>query len=311
MEGEGKTIQISPEGKLEVSGAAAAAAPAAEKEAPRVVRTFEADLASVMKEKKGSVVTIALAEHRKRETALETRATAPKRNFLFLFLSLLAISGGLAFVGYVYFARDKGAATEEIAKQSGLIAAETFLEVPTGGMSQAKLIAAVNAELKNPGLRLDTIEELSFTTTGAGGKERITTERFFSLMGARVPPVLLRSFKEEFMVGVHAFNGSNAFIVLKTDFYENAFLGLLKWEQSMAAELLPFFGVRIDASNRYLLDKKFEDITVKNRDARALLDHNGDVVLLYSIPNRETVVITSAEETMDEVVRRLSASRAK
>ena len=111
------------------------------------------------------------------------------------------------------------------------------------------------------------------------------------------------------MLGIHAFNGNRAFIILKTDFYENAFLGLLKWENYMAEEMLPLLGVNITSENKYLLDEKFTDTTFKNRDARVLYDNSGSPVLIYSMPQRDPIIITTGEDTLNEVVEKLNAPK--
>ena len=119
--------------------------------------------------------------------------------------------------------------------------------------------------------------------------------------------MLLRSLGPKFMLGVHVFNGNSSFLILKTDFYENAFLGLLKWENEMPEDLLPPLGVKLTNENRYLLDVGFRDITIKNIDSRAILDQSGKAILIYSIPNKDTIVITTGEDTLSEVVNRLNA----
>ncbi len=357
MENEGKTISISPEGKVEETrmpketlGVVPAMLPSqiyapATKPAPpppaqtpqtrnqtlnqiiergaqretgggaggtgssRVVRTYEGDLALIMREKKGSVIKIALAEHRKRETEGERAMAAPKKNSIFLFSSLMAIVLSVALLGFVYFAKEdeNGAAT---IKVESLIFAEKQKAVDASGFSQAKLIAAVKAELGETTLRLDTIENIYFIEGAGAAKEKMPTERFFGILGTRVPAVLLRSLKENFMFGIHAFNGNQPFLILKTDFYENAFLGLLKWESSLASDLLPVFGTKITSENRYLLEKDFQDVTIKNIDARALTDEGGKTVLIYTIPNKETIIIGTAEDTLNEVIGRLNAPQS-
>lgn len=273
------------------------------------VRTFERDLARVMKEKKGSVIGIAIAERRQRENNVENVEDPPRKKMLLLFFSALAIAGGLAFIGYFFINSNGKDETVGTIKINSLITAESNKEISVDGFSQIKLIKTAGLELASTNLRLDTVLNLYFTETIAGAKQKISTERFFSLLGGRIPPVLLRSLGDNFMFGIHVFNGNQPFIVLKTDFYENAFLGLLKWEGNMASDLLPLFGVKFNDENRYLIDKPFSDGTLKNTDVRALFYNNGKTALIYAIPNRETIVIATGEDTLSEAINRLNAPK--
>ena len=75
----------------------------------------------------------------------------------------------------------------------------------------------------------------------------------------------------------------------------------------MPEDILPFLGTKFVNENKYLLDEEFRDITIKNIDSRAILDKNGKAALIYAIPNKETIVITTGEDTLNEVVNRLNA----
>ena len=191
-------------------------------------------------------------------------------------------------------------------KITPLISAEKQKEIEIPGLSDSKIIAKISEEMENRTLRLDTIENIYLTETVGDTKETmvkgpIATEKLFSVLGTRIPSVLLRSLGPKFMLGVHVFNGNSSFLILKTDFYENAFLGLLKWENDMPGDLLPALGVKLTNENKYLLDIGFRDITIKNIDSRAILDQSGKAILIYAIPNKDTIVITTGEDTLNEI----------
>jgi len=131
----------------------------------------------------------------------------------------------------------------------------------------------------------------------------ITPQRFFGIMSTRMPDSLLRSFRSEFMFGIHSFNGNQPFMILNTDFFESTFAGMLKWEPFMAQEILAMFGTDITPG---ILDREFEDFVVKNRDLRVLRDDEGEIILLYSFFNRDRLIISTDTETLDEVITRLN-----
>jgi hypothetical protein len=55
----------------------------------------------------------------------------------------------------------------------------------------------------------------------------------------------------------------------------------------------------------------FEDEVVKNKDIRVLKDSTNTTVLLYSFINKETLIITTNEQTFNEVYDRLTISSFK
>lgn len=306
MEGEFPTINISDEGRIETPTPVLPVAPKTAAPA-RIVRTFESDLARVMRDKKGSVIKIAMAEHKRRADEIEFKEKVPKKNIILLFFTLLSVAGGLAFLGFVFINKKTNEISISETKIVPIIFSEKQKDSDITGFSKTKLINKMGELLADTSLRLDTIENVPLLETVGGGSVPISTERFFSLLGTRIPPVLLRSFDSKFMLGIHAFNGNKPFIILKTDFYENAFLGFLKWEKDIPEDLLPFLGIQITGENRYLLDADFEDTIIKNKDARMLKRQDGEPILIYVIPNKETIIITTAEDTLNEVLRRLNA----
>lgn len=278
-----------------------------------VVRTYEGDLASVMKEKRGSVIKIAVSEQIKKDlkTFSTQTTTHSKTNLIILSIAGILFLSGISFLIFSYLNKKPETITEQIINNAtSIISSENQKEIATIGLSQSKLIKAVGDEVRTSNIRLDTLEEIYLTEEIGGTKQKISTEKFFQILGSRIPSVLLRSLDKNFMLGIHAFNGNQAFLILKTDFYENAFLGLLKWENDMPGELLSLLGVNINADNRYLLDKEFTDTTFKNRDARALFDNNGNPVLIYSMPQRDTIIITTGEDTLNEVINKLNAPKS-
>ncbi len=76
---------------------------------------------------------------------------------------------------------------------------------------------------------------------------------------------------------------------------------MLEWEKSMARDLFPLFG----EANTEFYEKKFEDLTIKNKDMRVILDKNREILLLYSFLGRNTIIITTSKDTLDEIINRI------
>lgn len=251
-----------------------------------------------------------LAEHDKKERFKEESRATSKRNLPLILISVVFALVGIGALGggALYFIHKRSAQkpVEPIAVSS-IIFAETAKEIPIDELSPDSLARRIGAEVSSARLRLDTIENVYFTKQVGDSPNyitaRISTQEFFQALGSVIPDTLLRSFDSDFMFGIHAFNGNEPFIIFKTDFFENSFAGMLKWEERMGRELFPLFGSPVTDA---LSDKKFQDIVVRNRDLRALLNENGDIILLYTFYDRSTLIITQKISTLDEIVARLT-----
>lgn len=169
----------------------------------------------------------------------------------------------------------------------------------------------------------------------------ITLERFFERLGTRAPGRLLRAIGPDMTVGRA---GGTPFIVTLSNSYETAFAGLLEWEQFMAEDL-PFVAkplttddsqpeteteIPISASSTasssvegqtastssttpiiteplVIPPPAWKDIIVKNKDVRALVAHDGEILLLYAFPKDGLLVITQTREAFMLVVDALNA----
>jgi len=281
-----------------------------------IVRTYKSDVAQALKDNKTSQVQMVLAEEQKKQKQKEEQKPSSKRNLplligsiVFGFVGLLALAGGAYFFIIGQQNRPDPAETVET---NALIFTEKEKGIDITDKSPGAIQNAVGVELSELDIRLDFVEYVYFTErVDASDKPKIEKEtvktlvgssRFFELLESRMPDTLSRALNKNFMYGIHSFNGNQPFIILKTNFFENAFAGMLNWEPFMAREILPLFNIPIADEIR---NKEFTDIVIKNRDLRALLNANEDIILLYTFFDRETIIITAAEETLEEVITRL------
>lgn len=276
------------------------------------LRTYKEDVAEALKKEKTTVVKMVLDEQRRREGFTEMPAPSPQKNALLVWLSiiLLVLGGGTIAAIYVFKKTDEGALRSSEAKTASIIFAENEKKINITDTPSERLGKIIKTEVVGADIRLDTIENLYFTETGnilspkgEPLQAAINTARFWSALGIDLPPILLRSFSDEFLFGIHAWNGNQSFIILKNDFYENAFAGMLKWEESMAKNLLP---IMTNKPAESFYGKPFQDMVIKNRDIRGLTNESGEPVLMYTFVNRETVVIATHKDTLNEVISRLT-----
>jgi hypothetical protein len=121
-------------------------------------------------------------------------------------------------------------------------------------------------------------------------------------------------------------NGNkDLFVVVTHNFFQNAFAGMLSWENVMADDLKQFFGntkpvqtTNITSNTTststptktawqpyFTLLGHFSDGIIKNKDAREFRTDTGNVIFLYSFIDNTKLVITSREGTLAEIITRL------
>ncbi|XKT74658.1 MAG: hypothetical protein ACJKTH_01025 [Patescibacteria group bacterium UBA2163] len=115
-----------------------------------------------------------------------------------------------------------------------------------------------------------------------------------------LPPLLVREIVDV-MIGVHAFDRNQPFIILKVRMFDRSFNALLDTERTLGEALGDFFAPLNAASNAPKLT--FRDTIINNIDTRRSQDA---WPIIYAYPSRDTLIITTNEFTLREVVMRLN-----
>jgi len=272
------------------------------------IRTYKSDVAERIKSGQTSIVGIAVAEEERRLSEELSGSPKSHKNLLFVYLSVIFLLLG---IGITIVALIKKPAEESLTGGPSGTASLVFTEkekiIPATNSSPESLAKAISDEVASANNKLDSMESIYVTEIINGNTVLVTAQRFFFFLDHRMPPSLLRSLSNDFSLGLHTFNGNHLFMVLKTGFYENAFAGMLGWEEHMARDLFPMFGIKKKDDSGIFL-RPFEDKTIKNLDARVLRDDAGEITLFYVFKDRGTIIITDSENTLEEVAKRLSYS---
>jgi hypothetical protein len=124
-------------------------------------------------------------------------------------------------------------------------------------------------------------------------------------LGLRADGSFIRGIREI------AFGGSSGepFIVLTTASFDTAFAGMLGWEESMSADLSPLFGTPVSSSynpevrtDTGTSEAYFKDIIASNKNARLLVDENGDDRIVYTFIDKNTIVITTTRDALSDIL---------
>ncbi|MCI0542674.1 hypothetical protein L0Y69_02920 [bacterium] len=283
------------------------------------LRTYKADVAHAMQDEKTSLVKIVLEEQRAKFKRREENSPKATKNLVLISVSVLL---SIATIGLVYYAFIRKNLTEDEITLNTLnvrpiIFVEKNREIVVDTSFEAAAREKIRNHIANDKLTLDTIEYVFFTEeisveTEEGiikQKTVVAPDKFFGFIDLSMPGILHRALGEDYMFGIHYFNDNSPFFVLTTQYYDNMFAGVLEWERRLSEEMLALWGQ--SAKGKELRNRRFEDLVIKNNDTRALRDFDGKIALVYMFKDEKTLIITTNEDTLLEVSRRLDLSRGR
>jgi hypothetical protein len=275
----------------------------------KTIRTYASDVAEAVKEGQGSTMKIAMAENRRKQEELSSQ-TDPKEKKKYLVLGASFLIIGLIVFGiiFIFGKKNNETPTPQINQNQSLIFFDTTRQIDITGVNREEIKRYIADVFTNASPRLNTIEGIYLTerlTEDVGTP--IDTQTFFRKIESQIPAQLERSLGKNISFGVYAFDGNAPFILLSTDSYELAFANMLVYERIFFDELYSIFS--FDGQDyRYLFSKSFEDVVIRNQDARALFDTEGKVVIYYTFvgDEKQNLLIGTKESVVTEVVRRIS-----
>lgn len=293
------------------------------------LRTYKSDIESTVRQKNVSVVSIAAAEAERRAavSSSESPATteAPGGGFSFARIAMvvLGVTLILGAVGLlvVSFVRPESSSPldESSFPPPPFIAVDdtTAGIIPKLGLSRQQLMQNLTEVREDVDLSLGLIARiyLAQETETPAGFETLGVQELMVSLAPEMPQELLRSLREAYLLGVHSFDGNQPLLIFSVDSFEHGYAGMLAWESTMQGELAPFFtreprpripeeGVATTTPLSPFLKTRFVDRIVENRDTRVIQNEYGDILLLWTLLDRTTILITTNEFTLREVVSR-------
>lgn len=226
------------------------------------------------------------------------------KKIILTLLSIILLSGGI--FGGLYFYSKSPLANLKLPDAPtktgyrGLLASNTQKKVVLGTLVDKRLEEVLAYEKTAAKLEQDQVSELYFTKGPESQPTLITAEEFINLSTSRSPETVRRSLLTRFMFGFHKTAETiEPYLVLKTEFFQNTFTGMLKWEPDLYTDTKAWL------SDKQVIDAKtFEDRIIKNKDVRILRDTSGNIAIIYGFLDRETLLITTNEATFLEIVDR-------
>ncbi|MES2203517.1 MAG: hypothetical protein V4474_04320 [Patescibacteria group bacterium] len=288
------------------------------------LQTYQGDIESVIGNKPVSVVSIAAAEaNRRAQQPLGNAAPAATMSFT---RRALYWGGGLlliliaAGVGAYVYTRPTTVPVMPLATNAPFIAVDDteVVQVPTGA-TRDTLMPALDAARKDTQISLGLMERVYIANPSADKTlAEMPVQTLLHTLAPYAPASLSRTLRPEYLLGVHSFDENQAFLILSTDSYETAYAGMITWEPGMLADLSPLFtrtppvhvnGTATTSPTPAVIESIFNDRVVENHDARVIQNEYGDILLLWTFLDRNTIAITTNEFTLREILaRRTSAA---
>lgn len=303
--------------------------PAQSASAVKALETFQGDIAELVERKNVSAVSIASAEAKRRDAEGHESAeegTGLGSKILFFFIGALLVAGASGLVAYVFLLPKT--ASIQTAPQTPFIVvdATSLVTLQPEDATQSAIMRALTQAKENARLSLGLVGRLYPVTpasTMSAYPQPVSAPALFGILAPELPPEFLRALQPTFLLGVYSYAGMQPFLILKTDSYEQAYSGMLVWEGTMQKDLAPLFtyeprpripeeALPATASTtaatttpQTILPAAFADRVVENHDARAIQNDQGDIVLLWTFLDRSTIVITTSDAALREVIGRL------
>lgn len=305
----------------------------------KIIRTYESDIAKEIERKKASVVSIAIAESTVKNNSAtisnnsSSRTSSPStsvagKKMLYAVLSLIFIGGGVAGGYYLYLQSPLAPVTpvKNPTQQlgSGIIAVNKQRTINITGQTANTLRNVINAPTSTSSIPgVGTITEFVFGTRASGASTttpltRVSVVNFFTLAEFNAPDTFTRSLTAPWMFGMYQGDSATPFIILTTDFYQNAYAGMLKWESSIVDDFANIFtypqadtatpGNTVTGrplASFYGIHGTWSDAVIKNKDVRIFKNDAGNILLMYAFLDKNTLIIAPQEQVIREVIDRI------
>src|SRR3989338_542361 len=213
-------------------------------ETPHNIRTYQSDVEEMLKSGEGSLAKIAIAENSKRvrgDLSLEEPEN-PERTKWVVGVSLSLIVLGLGAFAFLYFFGKKEQQPVPVIPQTQtIIATDLDKDLNIKGLGRDGIISAIAKEQRENTAALSSVVGLRVIEGKGDDAKLIDTEDFLKRIESHAPLGLLRSLEDNFLFGLHSLNVNQPFLIFKTGYYQNAFAGMLAWENNLKDDLGPIF----------------------------------------------------------------------
>lgn len=297
------------------------------------VRTLESDAAEAVKQQNISAVSIASKKIQQKspidtaassEQSSDTHISGIFKKIALILGVFLLIGASVGVIGYAFFVTHRSSPSSHSNTSPNTLInideTKTIVVVP----GQNTLSAWLDTKNK---LANDTATIVQLLITQSGTTTPLDSQTFLSELGAQhIPSWFIRAIGQQYMVGFYNNNSQwDPFLILSVTSYDNAFAGMLQWENGMATDLAPLYtsttpkvlptqatstiasttSTTSPQTVTLSLSPTFTDMFISNKNVRVLAIPGQKPLLLYSFPQQNVLVITTSAAAMNEIFNRL------
>lgn len=280
------------------------------------IRTFKTDAEIYIKEKKISGLDIASSAYTAGRAAAEPALSAKYSRKKIIIYASLALAGILILGSGGYFAykfyinappgnEEQGDVPETQKPPKPLLTIDGEKTILFPKTNPGKLTETLQAERK-VALRFGTLMYFPIILSTSQGEEKyLNAQSFIKTMSWKPPKTFSENLFPEFNTLIsYNPNSKDLVLIFKVKIFESSFASMLKWEATMWQDWKPFMG---EQDFGQVESSFFEDALIKNNDSRVLKNTAGEIILGYSIFNKEFVIISTSRESISEVLERFIA----
>lgn len=293
-----------------------------EKSDVKTIHTYLSDMADTVRANEVSVIKIAMAEQKKheREDVYKKAEGTGLTKTLFVLGGIILVLGSYFVVSYVMQKnKETNAPLTKITTTNipQIISSDNQSIVDATQVTNSDdLINLIKPEIKKIN-KLDSISSIILKRVDENNQDQILTSAdFTSLLNIGAPSSLLRSLSDSYIIGTYTKpilnpgDKPSLFLMFNVTDYNIVYAGMLQWEKGMFNDLSNIFDI-----NKTNIDEasttQFKDIIINNKDARVLYDKNGTPVLYYIFVDKNNLVITDSDETINKITSRLLLEKTK
>ncbi len=313
--------EIKPEPLITIKEKTEVTASELPKQTRPIIRTYKSDVEETIQTSHISSINIAMAENRKMMGQAKLADVEKKKSRLnknIFIISLVLIGGGLlTFLApqlLIQMNYGEKKTPVEMVDSKPIMTVDVEEKMNIKDIDLGRVSTTLKERVDQSSTKLGQIKNI-FLTEGEGTAEKlITSSNFLTLIKANVPSGIQRTLKDPYMFGLYNYNGNQRFLILKIGEYDTTFSGMLSWETNLWQDFKELFELKSDDSASFSGSfsteiKKFQDATFNNKDCRVVKDFASNIVFLYSIIDKNTVVITTSTDTLKEIINRTSKAK--
>lgn len=130
------------------------------------------------------------------------------------------------------------------------------------------------------------------------------SKEFFNLLDASPSALLLSSLTNQMTLGIlDTPRGNELLLLLKVRSFSEAFAGMLAWENNLLKDLEKILSqsITLDQGSNIFRDK-----VIANHDVRILENKNDESIVIYTIFNRQILIIAQSQKAIETAIRQLT-----